>query len=144
LNFCLNDGSVLSAAPSPEAKTVFFESPRKTNEYGARPQFEPPAVWQNQPDLQRRQFGAMATRPQNLDRSLPIISLVLGVLSLIPCFIIGIPLGIGAIITGAFGIRNENSEPNRFGGRGLAVGGIVLGAIGVAMGFLFFIFFSVS
>ncbi len=142
LNFCLNDGSVLSVQSGSEAKTVFFESARVTNEYRPEPKFQPPAVWQNQQNLQPAQYGAMAQPSINRDRSLPIISLLLGVFSMmLGCFLIGIPLGLGAIVTGGFAIRNENNEPDRFTGRGMAIGGIVTGAIGLAIGFVFLILF---
>jgi hypothetical protein len=143
LNFCLNDGSVLSfEQPSPEAKTVFFERPRTTNEYRPEPQVQPPAVWQNQQNIQPAQYGALAPQLMNRDRSMPIISLILGIVSMfLVCFVIGIPLGLGAIITGGLAIRNESREPDRFSGRGMAIGGIVTGAIGLAMGFLIFILY---
>ena len=142
LNFCLSDGSILDAAPAPEAKTVFFETPRVTNEYRPEPQFQPPAVWQNQQNIQPAQFGTVARQNGNADRSLPIISLLLGIFAMfLGCFLIGIPLGLGAIVTGGLGIKNEINEPNRFGGRGLAIGGIVTGAVGLAIGFIFLILF---
>lgn len=145
LNFCLNDGSVLNQAPSSEAKTVYFEAARKTTEYGVPPQAQPPAVWQGQQQMQPQQFGGVAPYAVNRDKSLPIISLLLGIFSfLLMCFVIGIPIGLGAIITGGLAIKNENNDPSRFGGRGLAIGGIVLGALGLAAGMFFFILYSVG
>ncbi len=145
LNFCLNDGSVLNQAPSSEAKTVYFEAARKTSEYGVSQQAQPPAVWQGQQQMQPQQFSGVAPYTVNRDKSLPIISLLLGIFSvLLMCFVIGIPIGLGAIITGGLAIRNENNDPSRFGGRGLAIGGIVLGALGLAAGLFFFILYSVG
>ncbi len=139
LNFCLNDGSVLSVQSSgPEARTMVFETSRRTNEYRPEPQFQPPAVWQNQQNIQPAGHGAMMPRTGNRDQSLSIISLLLGIASMVlGCFLIGIPLGIGAIVTGGLAIRNENAQPDRYGGRGMAIGGVVTGAIGLAIGFIF-------
>lgn len=145
LNFCLNDGSVLNQAPSSEAKTMYFEAARKTTEYGVAPQSQPPAVWQGQQQMQPQQFGGVAPYAVNRDKSLPIISLLLGIFSvLLMCFVIGVPIGLGAIITGALAIKNENNDPGRFGGRGLAIGGVVLGALGLVAGMFFFILYSIG
>lgn len=144
LNFCLNDGSVLDFAPKSEAKTIYFEAARKTAEYGAAPQGQPPAVWQGQQQMQPQPYAAAGQYVANRDKSLAIISLLLGIFSsLIMCLVIGIPVGLGAIITGALAIRNESSDPSRFGGRGLAIVGIILGAIGMVAGFFFFLLYSV-
>ncbi|HNU09480.1 MAG TPA: hypothetical protein PKO33_17055, partial [Pyrinomonadaceae bacterium] len=106
MNFCLNDGSVLNQAPSSEAKTMYFEAARKTTEYGVSPQSQPPAVWQGQQQMQPQQFGGVAPYAVNRDKSLPIISLLLGIFSvLLMCFVIGVPIGLGAIITGALAIK---------------------------------------
>ena len=56
-----------------------------------------------------------------------ITSLVLGILSIFPCsFLTGLP----AVIFGAFGLSTINNSRGRIGGKGLAIGGIVTGAIG--------------
>jgi hypothetical protein len=142
LNFCLNDGSVLAPYGSgPEARTVVADRVRVTNEFRNEPQGGPPAYWQ--PDnLQPPQYVGISPQAGNRDRSLAVISLLLGLFSLIPCFVIGIPLGIGGVVTGAIAIRNENSDPDRFAGRGLATGGIVMGVIGLAIGLLFLVLFT--
>jgi hypothetical protein len=57
-------------------------------------------------------------------------SLVLGVLSFLGCFIL---TGIPAIITGHIAHNRSRKEPQRFGGGGLAVAGLVLGYLSVAL-----------
>jgi hypothetical protein len=55
-----------------------------------------------------------------------VFSLVLGILSLCLLFLAGIP----AIILGVVGLRAVSRSGGRLGGRGLAVGGIILGTVG--------------
>lgn len=49
-------------------------------------------------------------------------------------------LGIGALITGYLGLNNFNNNPVRYGGKGLAVAGLILGAISVFSSVIFIIF----
>lgn len=61
-------------------------------------------------------------------------SLILGILALFPgccCGIVGAPLGLSAVITGVFGLKSQNNK-------GLAIAGLVLGALAlVVTGFAF-------
>lgn len=42
--------------------------------------------------------------------------------------------GIAAVVLGSMGIRASNAEPQRVGGKGMAITGLVLGIIGIAWG----------
>lgn len=67
--------------------------------------------------------------------SMAIASLVLGILS-IPghwCCHLGVPMGIAAVVLGILSISKINKEPQRYGGKGLAIGGIVAAVVGVAL-----------
>jgi len=55
-----------------------------------------------------------------------IASLVLGLLSLVLCLLTGVP----AIILGSLGLSDISNSKGRLGGRGLAIAGISLGAVG--------------
>jgi hypothetical protein len=66
-----------------------------------------------------------ATAGQN--QTMPIVSLVLGIVSI--CCPIGVLTGPAALITGFLGIKNINSDPNQFGGKGLAIAGMITGGI---------------
>ena len=69
---------------------------------------------------------------------LAIASLVLGILS-IPtccCYGFGMLIGIAAIITGAMGISQVNKAPQEFGGKGMAIAGLVCGIVSVVLGIL--------
>ena len=142
LNFCLNDGELLAQMQDPPYSggssrpfaddappTVMMNNPRATNPTGwsGGPS---PAPYQNAaPSYQPPQFG-VTNLPRSLDQTLPTISLVLGVFSLVlSCCYGGILLGIPAAIVGFLGMRNADRDPSRYGGRGLAIAGMLLGII---------------
>jgi hypothetical protein len=54
----------------------------------------------------------------------------------------GFWLGLPAAIVGFLGMRNADSDPSRYSGRGLAIGGMVLGVIAFVAN-LIFIFFAI-
>jgi hypothetical protein len=75
---------------------------------------------------------------QSLDQTLPTVSLALGILGfLLVCCYGGVPLGMAAIITGFLGMKNAGNEPHKYGGRGLAIAGLVLGAISLISSAIF-------
>lgn len=135
LNFCLTDGSFLSSVANNEPKTVYMDSPRVTNQTNwGQQNYQPPAVWQNQQNIQQQQMN-YPMRIHSQDQTLPIISLILGIIGLLTfCCYGGIPLGAGAIITGVIALNQEKSNPTKYGGKGLAIGGIIAGAIGFVIG----------
>lgn len=145
LNFCLNDGSFLTSAPDNEPKTIFMDQPRVTNQTNWQQEtYQPPAVWQNQQSIQNQQTN-LPMRINSKDQTLPIISLVLGVLAvLIGCCYGGIPLGAGAIITGVIALNNEKADPIQYGGRGLAIAGIITGAVGFSISIIMIFFAAVT
>jgi hypothetical protein len=138
LNFCLTDGSFLTAAPSNEPKTVYMDQARVTNQTNwEQPGFQPPAVWQNQQNLQQQQQQNYPMQIRSQDQTLPTISLVLGIFAiLVGCFFGGIPLGALAVILGVIALNNEKRDAAKYGGRGLAIAGIVTGVIGFLMSIL--------
>jgi hypothetical protein len=141
LNFCLTDGSFLTAVSENEPKTVYMDQPRVTNQtnWGQQPGYQPPAVWGNQQDIQQ-QPGNSPALMQSQNQTLATISLVLGILGVVTiCCYGGLPLGTAAVITGAFAMNQEKNDPDRYGGRGLAIGGIITGAISLVIGIGFII-----
>jgi hypothetical protein len=52
----------------------------------------------------------------------------------------GIWLGVPAAVLGFLGLRNAENNPMRYSGRGMAIGGIVLGIITFLASVLFIIF----
>ncbi len=143
LNFCLNDGELLKQYDD-APPTIIMDAPRVTNQtnwqqsqYQSPPQ--PMASWQNQQsNIQNQPYG-MAQMMRSQDQTLPTISMILGILSLIMiCCYGGIWLGLPAAIVGFIGMRNADSDSIQYGGRGMAIGGMVLGIISflTSIGFL--------
>ncbi len=139
LNFCLEDGELLlEFSQEPPAgryaddspPTVILDQARVTNpaSWPASPQAQPPAQWHPQ-NIQAPVFGQqpfVASR----DQTLPTISLILGIASVVLiCCYGGIWLGLPAAVLGFLGMRNADGDSTRYGGRGLAIGGMVLGVI---------------
>jgi hypothetical protein len=136
LNFCLNDGELLMQPLEEPRGRSFDDSPptimmneaRVTNPANWQ-QTAPPIQWQGQQNLQSPQFTTPAFI-QSRDKTLPTISMVLGILSMIMiCCYGGIWLGLPAAIIGFLGMKNTDNDPSRFDGRGMAIAGMVLGVI---------------
>ena len=93
----------------------------------------PDANWQNQQIGQNTPFQPpIAGSGQN--QTLAIVSLVCGILGLICCFSF-IP-GLAALVTGFMAKGKAEQNPNEYGGRGLALGGIITGAISLLLGII--------
>lgn len=139
LNFCLEDGELLTAfAQEPPLSryaddsppTMILDQSRVTNpaSWPASPPSSPPAQWQ-QPQMQNQPFAAPAFIPSR-DQTIPTIALILGILSfLLVCCYGGIWLGLPAAVLGFLGMRNADTDSSKYGGRGMAIGGMVLGVI---------------
>lgn len=139
LYFCLNDGTALVSVNDEPQPTVFMNPDRQTGQI--RTDLNTNPGWDNQPLINQVDFGMnQPVSFQEPNQTLPIISLILGILSVVlGCCWGGIPLGTGAAITGFLAIQNINREPMNYTGRGMAVGGIVTGAIGLILGLLMII-----
>lgn len=147
LNYCLADGTTLDKISDDAPPTVFMNKPRDTGQhqwatandpFSAQPT-SPIAPWQNQ-GMTNNQPQFMTSQNSSPNQTLPMISLVLGVLGLVLiCCFGGFPFGIGALVTGYLGYNNANSNPREYGGRSLAIGGMVLGAVSLAGSLLFVI-----
>lgn len=72
------------------------------------------------------------------NKTLPIVSLVFGILSL--CCYFAPLTGLVALITGFLGMKNANNDPASFGGKGLAIAGMVLGGIFFLIGLVYYVF----
>ena len=156
LNFCLDDGELLQhyadeqptrplsdAMPPP---TIVVDPTRVTNPVGwetskpagqqsigewqsDQPQHHPPPTFG---------YANPINYARSLDQSIPTIALVLGLLSIVTiCCYGGFYFGIPAAILGFIGVRNAEKDPSRYGGRGLAIAGAVIGVVTVLLGILF-------
>lgn len=93
----------------------------------------PEASWQNQSVGANTPFQPpVAGGGQN--QTLSIVSLVLGILS-IPCcgFVV---LGIGAAVTGFLAKKKADENPALYGGRGMALAGMIIGIITAVIGLI--------
>ncbi len=105
-----------------------------------QPNWTPPPApdmnWQNQEIGQNTPFQPpVAGQGQN--KTLAIVSIVCGILSLLCCF--SVVTGPAGIVTGVMGKKNAEQNPNEFGGRSLALGGIITGAIGTLLFIVLFV-----
>lgn len=148
LNFCLDDGELLTAftqEPSPARykddppPTLLMNDPRATNptNWPQSPPSQPPATWQPpQQNMQNRPFASGFV--QSRDQTMPMISLILGVLSIfLICCYGGIWLGLPAAVLGFLGMRNADRDPTKYTGRGMAIGGMVLGVVSLLASLVF-------
>jgi Domain of unknown function (DUF4190) len=153
LNFCLNDGEFLvqqlGNEPPPtlfaddSPPTLMMNQPRVTNPIDwaqsslAHPQASTPAT-------ANQQYG-IAGYGMSRDQTLPTVSLVLGIISLfLVCCFGGIWLGLPAAIVGFLAMRNIESNPNKYSGRGMAIGGMVLGIVTFLASLFIFVFGQLS
>ena len=148
LNFCLDDGELLSGFVQQQVfdrysddspPTVMLVVARRTNpaNWAAPPASAPPTQWQQQ--QMAPQFGAYAM-PLSPNQTLAIVSLGLGIGSLTIgwCCNLGVLLAPAALITGYIALSQIKREPEKYTGRGLAIGGIVTAAVFLA-GLLLFV-----
>ena len=149
LNFCLNDGGTLTKISDDAPPTVFMNQARTTNQTNwanndpfSAPRVEPLSPWQNQSPAQNPSY--MSAQPfQARDKTLPTISMVLGILGIVFfCCYGGIPFGIGALVTGYLGFNNVNKNPAQYDGRGLAIAGMIMGVISLG-GVVMMLFFGI-
>lgn len=72
------------------------------------------------------------------NQTLPIVSLVFGILS-VCCYIAPIT-GIVALITGFMGMKNANNDPSQYGGKGLAIAGMITGGVFLLLGLAYWLY----
>ncbi|HEV7857193.1 MAG TPA: DUF4190 domain-containing protein [Pyrinomonadaceae bacterium] len=166
-SFCANDGTRLVndeptapdfdpmatiMSPPPPSTTGEFNRPPSQNFSDPTP--PTPSSWMDAPTpvpsmpasqpwstggMQPQQQGMPSySGTQNQQNTLAIVSLVCGVLSIL-CF--GLVTGIPAIITGYMQLNKIKSDPQTFGGRGLAIGGMATGAVGTLLTILTILIF---
>jgi len=143
INFCLNDGELLSRLTEPSYRspfdepyptrhadesppTVVLDQSRATNPTGWTPPASPPVRYQAP---QGQIFSAYQTSASP-SQMLPILSLVFGLCSIFVglCCYSGMLLGPAAIIMGIIGLMQNKNNPELYGGRGFAIAGIATGA----------------
>ena len=139
------DEPASSAQPYEEEPATMIQ-PEFSSQFDPMPaapvaEWAPPPVtdasWQNQEISSNTPFQPPGGTG-SVNQTLPIISLVLGIVS-ICCYISPIT-GIAALITGFLGMKNANNNPANYGGKGLAIAGMVIGGIMLLVGLVYYIF----
>lgn len=114
----------------PEAPTIFQKAPA-TQSPNVKPQpefttaFNPqtPPAWAQLPKSPA--IPTTSPQPSTQNTNLALISLITGILSFVfPCLI----LSIVALVTGFMAKNKADSQPQAYGGRGMAMAGMILGA----------------
>jgi len=152
INFCLNDGELLSylADDAPETilskdrpptmfaddspPTVLLNKPRVTDQTNW-PESEPTAIWQGgQQNFPQQQFGNYPVTVSP-NQTLAIVSLCLGLGSMTIgwCCSLGLLLSPAALITGFIALSMIKKDPQANQGRGFAIGGLVAGGLYLAL-----------
>lgn len=161
LNFCYNDGELLSylAQDAPTRTyndapryaddpppTEFMGSARVTQETGWNPPQAPPVVWQgNQPDQYNAPFSQFPTHVAP-NQTLSIVSLGLGVGSLTIgwCCSSGFVLSPAALIIGFIALKQIKKDPQQYSGKGFALGGIITAAVFLAIYLVIIIIYLIA
>jgi len=128
LNFCLDDGELLldegPQRPFDDTPpTVMMGDARTTNptNWSAPPvQYQAPQMWQ-QPMY-----------PASPNQTLAVVSMCLGIGSLVCCYV-GFLFGFAALITGGIGLSQANKDPQKYGGRGMSIAGMIMGSVTVVI-----------
>lgn len=125
------------ASQSPFGQSPPFGQPEPFNPPMQQTEWTPPPApvseWQNQ-DLGANQSFQPSGASVGQNQTLAIVSLVCGVLSIICCF--SFVTGPAGLITGFMAKNKADQDPAQFGGRGLALAGIITGGIGTLIGIL--------
>ncbi len=117
--------------PSPFGQAEPFNQPMQQAEWTPPP--APVSEWQNQ-NLGANQSFQPSGASVGQNQTLAIVSLVCGVLSIICCF--SFVTGPAGLITGFMAKNKADQDPAQFGGRGLALAGMITGGIGTLIGIL--------
>jgi hypothetical protein len=156
LNFCYNDGELLSyvaddaptrvysdrpgCADDDPPPTEFMGSARVTDQTSWNPPQAPPVVWQgNQPNVPFSQYPTHVSPNQTL----AIVSLGLGVgaITIGWCCSSGFVLSPAALITGFIALSQIKKDPTRYSGHGFALGGIITAAVFLVLYLAFILFY---
>ena len=86
----------------------------------------PQASWQD-PSAMQNPMPPLPPPAGGVNQTLPIVSLILGIVSL--CCYISPITGIAALIVGWLGLKNIKNDPAHYGGKGLALAGMITGGV---------------
>jgi|GEM_PF-2565781 len=136
--------SVESKFPSVQEKTIFEQQVSTAPSYVAedvKRVEQPQAQTDFPPQPSLPSFASSAQKNQTL----AMVSLGLGVLSIIlSIFAVGFIIGIAAIITGYMAKNKADSQSQIYGGRGLAIFGMILGGVSLLLSLVIMVLVGVA
>ncbi|MFM9904255.1 MAG: DUF4190 domain-containing protein [Pyrinomonadaceae bacterium] len=143
LNFCLEDGEMLSGfvqEPPPSRyvddppPTMMMNDSRVTNPTNW-PASPPQPAWQQSPVIHQPQAFAAYPMAMSPSQTLAVVSLCLGIASVTIgwCCSTGLLLSPAALITGFIALSHIKKDPQKYTGRGLAIGGIATASVYIAV-----------
>ena len=161
LNFCFNDGELLSylAADSSSSNlsdrplysndpppTEFLPSSRVTDQTKWTPPAGPPATWQGSQAVPINIPLSHYPTSVSPNQALAIVSMGLGIGSLTAgwCCYSGTLLAPAAIVTGVIALLQITKDPVRYGGKGFAIAGIATAAVFLLIFLLVIIIYGVA
>jgi hypothetical protein len=115
-----------------------FDQPAPMAQADWTPPPPPDAAWQNQQIGQNTPFQPPPAGNASVNQTLPIVSLVFGIVSL--CCYISPLTGIVALVTGYMGLKNSNNDPANYGGKNLAIAGMITGGVFFLLGVFYWIY----
>ncbi len=130
------------STPSFDAVPSAFDTPTAAPVAEWTPPPAPDAGWANQEIGSNTPFQPPPAGVAGENKTLAIVSLILGILGLTVCCGALIP-SIGAIVTGFMARSKATQDPAQYGGAGLGMAGIITGALGLVGGIIFLIVYFV-
>ena len=115
-----------------------YGHPAPGQQYGQQP-YQDPYGQQAYPPPMYPNAGFAAKGPGQQQNTLGLVSMIIGIASIpMVCCYLGIPLGIGALVTGWLG--KQKAAQGQADNNGQAIAGLICGAIGVVLGLLQIVF----
>lgn len=119
---------------------VPFEPPSPVQEWTPPPVPDP--NWQNQQIGSNTPFQPPPSGVGGQNKTLAIVSLVLGILSI--CCYVSPVTGLGALVCGLLALKNIKNDPSTYGGKGLAIAGMICGAVFLVIGVVYYILLALG
>jgi hypothetical protein len=145
--FSAPESPLPKSAYADDAETVLANEPYSAVQ---TPDPAPVAEWNPPPApaASRRDQPNMQFQPAQSDAGAPsqglaIGSLVCGILSCTICCSMGILLGPAAVVMGFMAKKKAEESPSEYGGRSLALGGMITGAVGILFGIGIIIYYII-
>ncbi|MBQ1071963.1 hypothetical protein KBX06_02095 [Micromonospora sp. C31] len=129
--------------PPPTSAQPYGQPPTSGQPYGQPPYQDPYGQQAYPPPPMYPNAGFGAKGPGQQQNTLGLVSMILGIASIpLVCCYLGIPLGIGAVVTGWLGKQKADQGLADNGSQALA--GLICGAVGIVLGLLQIVFVGFS